>query len=277
MKKIALVLCIILTGLVEAYSQSACCSSAPNAFASLGNESEFVLQHEEPLPYTLVSEKGQMISFAATDGKSAKAYAIKSQTESKKYLIVFHEWWGLNDYIKSFAEKFYTDLENVNVIAVDLYDGNVATTRQDAQTYMQSLSVERGIAILDGLLNHIGKDAEIATVGWCMGGGWSMQMALEAKGLAKGAIMYYGMPEQNTDRLNTIQCPVLFFHAAQDKWINDEVVSTFKKNMQSAGKKLQVEEYDADHAFANPSNPSYNKEAAADAYSKSLLFLRKVL
>ncbi len=275
MKNYLSLLILIQLFSIACYAQNICCSSATTEFAALGNESQFVFQHDAPLPYTLESDKGQMIVFNTTDGKTANAYAIQTTVPSNKYLIVFHEWWGLNDYIKSFSEKFFDDLKDVNIIAVDLYNGNVATTQEEAKKYMQELTTERAKAIMDGLLNKLGNNAEIATVGWCMGGGYSLQMAIESQQHAKGAIMYYGMPESNLDRLKTLQCPVLFFQASQDKWINDEVVNTFKKNMAQENKKLTVEVYDADHAFANPSNPKYNKEAAEDAYKKSIAFLEK--
>lgn len=277
MNKIFILTVVILISCLSNAQSSTCCASAHNEFALLSADTKFIETHQQPLPFTADDLKGTMITFMATDGNPANAYAIKNEIPSNKYLIVFHEWWGLNDYIKTFSEKFYTDLKNVNVIAVDLYDGKVASTREEAQNYMSNLQSERAFAIVNGLLSTLGENAEIATVGWCMGGGWSLQMAIEAGVNCKAAIMYYGMPEKDMNRIATIACPVLFIHANQDKWINNEVVNTFQQNMESSGKKITVERYDADHAFANPSNPKYNSDAAEDAYSKSLTFINKSL
>ena len=86
--------------------------------------------------------------------------------------------------------------------------------------------------------------------------------------------MYYGMPEKDVAKLKTLNSDVLGLFADQDKWINPEVVGQFEKDMAAAGKKVTVKEYPADHAFANPSNPKYNKELAADAHQRALAYLK---
>ncbi|MBC8046409.1 MAG: dienelactone hydrolase family protein, partial [Fimbriimonadaceae bacterium] len=215
--------------------------------------------------------------FSASDGKDVNAYFIKTKENTNKYLLVFHEWWGLNDYIKQMSDKLFIDIGNVNVIAVDLYDGNVATTKQEAQQYMQALDQKRVRAIMEGIKTKIGNDVNVATIGWCMGGGMSMQASLIMVEDAKGCVMYYGMPETDIEKIKTLNAQVLFIHASQDKWINDEVVNTFETNMKSADKKIKILRYDADHAFANPSNPKHNAEATKDAYDHVLKFLKGTL
>jgi carboxymethylenebutenolidase len=101
-----------------------------------------------------------------------------------------------------------------------------------------------------------------------------MQAALLSGSQAVACVMYYGMPEENMDRLKGLSGDVLFVFAAKDKWINQDVVTKFENNMKSAGKKLTVKKYDADHGFANPSNPIYDKSATEDAYKNSLEFLK---
>ena len=87
--------------------------------------------------------------------------------------------------------------------------------------------------------------------------------------------MYYGMPETDKTKLATIQCPVTGIFANKDKWITPAVVEQFKADMEAAGKKIYIYSYDADHAFANPSNPKYDKESADDAKKKAIAFLVK--
>jgi carboxymethylenebutenolidase len=107
-----------------------------------------------------------------------------------------------------------------------------------------------------------------------MGGGYSLQAAILLHEQVLGCVMYYGMPETDIAKLAQLQADVMMIWPNQDKWINEEVVNTFKANMESAGKKLKVLEYTADHAFANPSNPKFNEEAASDAYGKVLDFIK---
>lgn len=274
MKNIFCILILLITTqIVQAQSHSCC--SAPDQFASLGNDPAFVMQHDAPIPFEFVPANGEMISYACEDGKDAHAYGIKAKNKSNQYLIVVHEWWGLNDYIKQMAEKLYEDLGgNLNVIAIDLYDGQVATEQKDAKTFMQSLSPERANAIIQGAIRHAGKDADIATIGWCMGGGYSLQTSILAGTQGIACVMYYGFPETDMEKLKKMNADVLMIWANQDKWITKEVVDQFKTNMETAGKKLVVKEYNADHAFANPSNPKFNEEAMKEAYALSLEFLR---
>jgi carboxymethylenebutenolidase len=179
-------------------------------------------------------------------------------------LLLFHEWWGLNDYIRNEASAWVHEL-GINVLAVDLYDGKTATTAEDAGALMQACDPDRAKAIIQAAVKFVGDDADFRTMGWCFGGGWSLQATLLAGDRAKACVMFYGMPEKDVDKLKSLQTDVLMIHAKKDKWINDEVVAEFKENMSSAGKSLTVKEYDADHAFANPSSPRYNDQAAKEA------------
>ena len=243
----------------------------------LTQDEKFVSSHPEPLPFTLKDPMGKDISFKTADGKEGYGYEIKNSKPTDNYVLVIHEWWGLNDYIKQESERIFKELGNVNVIAVDLYDKRVATTRDSAARYMQMVKTERAEAILKGAIAYAGAKAKIATIGWCFGGGWSLQAALLAGRQARACVMYYGMPEENMDKLKTLDCPVLLVWATQDQWINKDVVGKFESNMKTAGKKLDVKKYDADHAFANPSNPKYNKEFADDAFKNAMSFIRKEL
>ncbi len=280
MKKLFLLLAAVLSLGTAAAQTSAlsCCArpagpSATEAFAMLATDKDFSGGHDAPLPYAYEGE-GQMITFKTTDGKTGQAFEIKSAKPSTKYLFVIHEWWGLNDYIKKEAATYARELPGVNVIALDLYDGQVATTPEEAGKLMQAVKTERAAAIIRGAQLYAGPKAQFASVGWCFGGGWSLQSALLGGKQTVGCVMYYGMPEKDIAKLKTLNSDVLGLFAEQDKWINPEVVKQFEKNMAAAGKKVTVQEYPADHAFANPSNPKYNKELAADAHQKALAYLK---
>lgn len=237
------------------------------------NES-FAKAHLEPAPFTLANPKGSMVTFKTPDGKDAQAYEVKAPHETNNIVFVFHEWWGLNDYIKQEAEKLQAELGNVNVYAIDLYDGKVASTREDAQKLMGAMTETRSKAIISGAVEMVGKKANIYTIGWCMGGAWSLQAALIAGKQAEGCVMYYGMPEQDLAKLKTLNTDVLGIFASKDKYITPEVVKTFEANMKKEGKKITVYNYDADHAFANPSNPQFDKKATEDAHHKTLAYLK---
>ena len=235
----------------------------------------FAAMHPIPIPFVLKTKKGKTVFFKSPDGIDAQGYFIKSKKKSKKWLFVIQEWWGLNDYIKKEAETYYGDLENVNVIALDMYDGKVATTRDSAGAYMKNAKAERLENIVKAAMAYAGEDAKIYTVGWCFGGGWSLQSTILAGKQAAGCIMYYGRPETNFARLKSIKCDVIGFFGNQDKGIPPETVNKFEGLMLEANKNITIHRYEAGHGFANPSNPVFNKEAAADAHAKAIAFLKE--
>ena len=237
----------------------------------------FAKTHLSPAPFVLEGGKGRVITFKTPDGKTGRAYAVKSDKPTDKVLFIYQEWWGVNDYIKQVAEKYKDELGDVNVYAVDLYDGEVAATVAEAQKLMGGLKEERAKAIINGAIEMVGKNAKIASIGWCMGGAWSLQSALLEGKQAVGCVMYYGMPEKNIDRLKTLNCDVIGFFGTQDGYITPEVVKQFEADMKKAGKKIEAHNYDAVHAFANPSNPKYDKVHADEAHAKALAYLKEKL
>lgn len=240
----------------------------------LGNDPDFLSAHLTPLPFHYEPVNGKMITFKTSDGKTGSAYEVKAAKPTDKYLIVVHEFWGLNDYIKQEAEKLHDELGDVNVLAVDMYDGKVGATREEAGALMQGLTEVRGQAIVKGLLAYAGPKAKIQTIGWCFGGGWSLQTALDAGKQLSGCVMYYGMPEKSIDKLKTLNASVLGIFANNDKYITPALVDQFGKDMKTAGKKLILKQYDADHGFANPSNPKYAKTMADEAHTMAVEFLK---
>jgi len=250
-------------------------SEIMDQFKAEASTTSFAMMHDNPLPYTVADPLGKPVSFKAADGSTAMGYEIRSKKKSNKWLFVIQEWWGLNDYIKNESETFYKDLGDVNVIALDLYDGKIAATADSAMKLIQSAKTERLESIIKGAIAYAGTDAKIYTVGWCFGGMWSLQSTLLAGKQAAGCVMYYGRPENNIEKLKTLNCDVIGFFGNKDRSPSPEVVNKFEADMQTAGKKLIAHKYDAGHGFANPSNPVFNKEAAADAHAKAVAFLKE--
>jgi carboxymethylenebutenolidase len=250
-----------------------------NMFAEFQKEAgtkEFSGWHINPLPYVYADPKGSMIGFKTPDGKDGAGYFIPAKKKSNKYLLVIQEWWGLNDYIRSESDWYWDELDKeANVLALDMYDGKTATTADSASKLVRSVNNERLFNIIKGAIAYAGPDAEISTIGWCFGGAWSLQAAITAGKQGKGCVMFYGRPETNIERLKMLNADVIGFFGNQDKSPSPEMVNAFEKNMQEAGKQLEVHRYEANHGFANPSNPGFNKEATADAKKKAVEFLQK--
>ncbi len=278
MKKQLLFLELLFLTVSFARAQQLTCCSNPksvNGMVAFANDRSFILAHESPMPFNYSEQIGKMISFVTTDGKNANAYFVKAASPTDNYLFVFHEWWGLNDYIKQRTDELQKQIGNVNVIALDIYDGRVTSNADSAGSFMSQSKDIRIENIINGAITYVGKNARIATIGWCFGGGLSLKGTSLAGKQAVGCVLYYGMPITDGNKLKQLNCDVLGIFGTRDKWISPEVVAQFEKDMKSAGKVLTLKNYDADHAFANPSNPHYDKVSSADANTSAVEFLKK--
>jgi carboxymethylenebutenolidase len=273
---VVLVLFLPLT--LPAQQAKSCCSTiSVEQFSMLGTDENLKPLGDEPAPFKFSPQQGSFVTFKTSDGKEGRAFEVKAPVKTDKYLFVFHEWWGLNDYIRQEAEKLQKDLKNVNVLALDLYDSKVATTREDAMKYVGEAKQERVRAIIQGAFGYVGAKAEVGTIGWCYGGGWSLQTAIMGGNRVVACVVYYGSPETDLEKLKALHAPVLGIFGEQDKGITPARVKAFEADMKKAGRPLTVKMYDADHAFANPSNPKHDKDATADAYKRTIAFLQKNL
>jgi len=247
----------------EVYAQ---CSPADirDLFKQEAATNAFAMLHEEPLPFTYEDKKGKMVTFKTPDGKKGTGYEIRNKKKTGNYIFVIQEWWGLNDYIKQESDNLSEELDNVNVIALDLYDGKVADNRDSAMKYVSGVNNQRLESIIKGAIAYAGKDAKIYTIGWCFGGMWSLQASILAVKQGAGCVMYYGRPETNIEKLKQLNADVIGF-----------LVNQFEKDMKAARKNLVTYRYEANHGFANPSNPSFNKEATEDAHKKTIAFFKQ--
>lgn len=276
MKKILLALTASVITLAAGAQAPPCCQ-LPQSMTALARTDAFARAHAEPAPFQYAAPRGTMERFETLDGKPGAAYYVPSPDATTRVLLIFHEWWGLNDYMRREADRLQDSLGAVDVYAIDLYDGKVAATREEAGAMAGALDKRRTDALLKGLLAKAGRDNRIATLGWCLGGGYAFRAAVLAEKQAAGCVMYYGFPEKNTKDIAPLQCDVLYIRGTKDEFITPAAINPFVSEVERAGRKIRVEAYDAVHAFANPSNPDHNPVAAADAERKALAFLRSQL
>ena len=233
----------------------------------------FQALHPAPLPLDYQGI-GQAVTFKTADGTDAKGYLVKARKKSNKWLFVYQEWWGLNEYIKRQSDTFYKDLgEDVNILALDMYDGKSTADPKEAGKFMTETKETRLEAIVNGGVAFAGKKAKIANVGWCFGGSWSLRSAILGSKQTIGSVMYYGMPVKDVEKLKTLNTDVLGLFATETR-ISKEVIEEFAANMKTAGKKLDYKIFEGVHGFANPSNPKYDEKLAAEAYGMALEYLK---
>ena len=167
---------------------------------------------------------------------------------------MIHEWWGLNDWVKGQASKLSG--EGYVTLAVDLYRGKVATTPEEAHEIMRGVPEDRAKRDLHAAFEFLAsqpnvKRDRIGAIGWCMGGGYSLDVALQEPALAADVINY-GHLATDPDALKKIHSPILGIFGALDKGIPPADVRKFGEQLDKLGKKIEIKIYDdAGHAFEN--------------------------
>jgi carboxymethylenebutenolidase len=225
--------------------------------------------------------KTEMVSFKGGNETVQGYLAVPESAGRHPALVVIHEWWGLNDWVKEQARKF---AENGYVaLAVDLYRGKVATGPELAHELSRGLPADRAIRDMKAAFDYlaarpdVNKD-KIGSVGWCMGGGYSLALALNEPRLA-ACVINYGRLVTDPAEIAKIHAPILGNFGAEDRGITPDDVHAFEKAVKDAGKPIDVKIYPgAGHAFENPNNKGgYRAEAAADAWQRMVDFFNKTL
>jgi carboxymethylenebutenolidase len=196
-------------------------------------------------------------------------------------LVVIHEWWGLNDWVKEQAMKLAG--QGYVALAVDLYRGKLAATPEEAHELSRGLPHDRAdrdlLAAADYLRSQKNIDpTRVGSIGWCMGGGYSLDLALEDPRLT-ATVINYGHLVTSPDNLKKIHASLLGIFGGQDRGIPVADVRNFEQQMKRLGKPIEVVIFpDAGHAFENPNNKGgYRAEEASKAWATTVAFLRRTL
>ena len=225
-----------------------------------------------PVLARAAAERLAEVAIEAAGKRVRAALAVPERTPAPAILLV-HEWWGLNDQIKGVAAEFAK--EGYLGLAIDLFGGQVARIPEAARKLTTSVDPATSRRTLAGwiewLEGHTKGNRKVATLGWCFGGGWSLNASLARP--VNATIIYYGNVAKKAAELTPLKGPVLGHFATRDRWINRSMVGGFEKAMDEAGKILEVHWYEADHAFANPTQARYDAEDAALAWRRTLAFL----
>jgi len=206
---------------------------------------------------------------------------IPENAENAPALILIHEWWGLNDEIRSKADRFAAD--GYVVLAVDLYGGEsterartamrlAGGVRKDPEEALNNLRA--AAAYLRELPETDGE--RLGSVGWCFGGGWSYQIAKNDIG-AKTSVIYYGRfnPKDDLSRMRT---KIIGHFGEDDRSIRVSTVREFQAQLRANSEEHEIFIYpNAGHSFSNPNSSSYNEEAAERAYLRTINFLERHL
>lgn len=213
------------------------------------------------------------------------AYPSSVNLASKKIpgIIMIHENRGLNAYIKDMANTLAR--QGYVVLAVDLFKGQMATNNDQARLLSTSVRNNPGesIANLQSAVRYVSSlpfvdSSKIASIGWCFGGGQSLQLALNSQNHPLVAtILYYGTPLiTDAQQLSKIKWPILGIFGDKDQANPLPLINKFKVALDANKINNDILIYRGlGHAFANPSNQNYAPKETADAWQKTLSFLKK--
>jgi carboxymethylenebutenolidase len=240
-----------------------------------------------PTPAALAEPAVPLLEQELAYGESARNNLVgflampQDAAEPLPGIIVIHEGWGLNDNIKAMTRRLAG--EGYVALAVDLYGGVTAETPDAAQALMAAVvaepdTVRNNLRQAYDYLEKYALAPRIASIGWCLGGGYSLQTALDYPGELDATVMYYGQPETDRDRLATLNVPLLGFFGAEDSSIPVRDVQEFRATLADLGKTAEVLIVPGvGHAFANPSGGNYDGRAANEAWDTARAFLERHL
>lgn len=225
--------------------------------------------------------EGKPVSYKSGDETVAGVLYAPAGKGPFPALVVIHEWWGLNDWVKEQASKLAD--QGYVALAIDLYRGHVASSPEEAHELMRGVPEDRARRDLLAAYTFLAsqknvRQERIGSIGWCMGGGYSLELALREPKLAASVINYGHLATEQSE-IAKIKAPLLLIFGGQDRGIPVDSVKKFEQQLKTMGKSVELHVYDdAGHAFENPNNKSGYREAdAKDAWLKTTAFLDRTL
>lgn len=192
-------------------------------------------------------------------------------------LVLIHEWWGLNWELETIADEFAK--QGYLALAVDLFDGKVTDQPDKAQKLMDDMDprdAHEALATwIAWLRKHEACTGEVGTLGYCLGGAWSLNASLANP--VDATVIYHGKVDKKAAELKALKGKVLGHFALRETYIPPQSVKVFEEEMSAAGKQATIYLYDAAHAFTRPKGPNFHKPSADLARRRTLDFLKAEL
>ena len=233
------------------------------------------------LAITAVAAEGHPVSYRSGDETIHGVLYLPQGKGPFPALVVVHEWWGLNEWVKQQASNLAH--QGYAALAIDLYRGKVATTADEAHEIMRGVPEDRAnrdlLAATAYLRTLTTVDAKrMGSIGRCMGGGYAFDLAVLDPKL-KVAVVNYGHLAADDSTLKKIHASVLGIFGGKDVGIPAADINKFEKQMKALDKKVEIHIFpDAGHAFENETNlKAYRKEDADNARKYTVDFLAKNL
>ncbi len=190
-------------------------------------------------------------------------------------IVLIHEYWGLNAHIRDVAARF--EAEGFEVVAVDLFDGQVTTDPLVAEALARALDRPAGIAkVIRAVqaLRAANPQTKVATLGFCLGGGFALGAAAQCSDIA-ACVPFYGIGDQAN--VSKITAKIQGHFASDDPWCAPARVDALQRKLEAAKKTFEIHRYEASHAFFNDTRPEvYSAPNAKLAWERTLKFLNQI-
>ncbi|MFA7428809.1 MAG: dienelactone hydrolase family protein [Rhodospirillaceae bacterium] len=219
------------------------------------------------------------VSITTAAGRPVSAaLALPDGAATGPGLILIHEWWGLNDQIRSVAHDLARN--GYVALAVDLYGRPAVSTPEEAKALMSAVKPEEATDTLTSWTTWLRQHTRVAknkvgVIGWCFGGAWSLNTSIATP--MDATVIYYGRVDRPAEDLRRLSGPVQGHFANLDTFITPAMADGFEATLKDIGHPHEIYRYDADHAFANPSGDRFDQDDAQLAWQRTMAFLQKTL
>jgi carboxymethylenebutenolidase len=220
------------------------------------------------------------VDFVAKSGAAASGDLAEPEGSGKApALVLLQEYWGLNDHVRSLAERFAK--AGFLTLAPDLYHGKITKRADEAAKLMQELDGKQAMDDIAGavafLASHPRSNGKVGVTGFCMGGAYTLAATSAIPSIA-AAVSFYGIPPAERLDFTTMKAPILKHVARRDQWVTPERAEEIKKKVDAHHGSMRLELYDADHAFMNDTRPEVHvPEAAKLAWERTIAFFHQHL
>jgi carboxymethylenebutenolidase len=226
-----------------------------------------------------VDNPRQNVTFAS-NGDHAHGYLALPDSGSGPGVIVIQEWWGLTDHIAGIADRLAA--EGFVALAPDLFGGRVAHDADEAGKLMTELPVDRAARDLAGAVDYLitheaVTSSSVGAIGFCMGGGFVLQLAAQQGLKVSAAVPFYGVGPAVPDQFGELTAKIQGHYAEKDDFYPPDQAREQADQIRSeSGTEVEFFFYPAGHAFHNDENllGTYDADSAKQAWDRSVEFLK---
>ena len=221
----------------------------------------------------------QNVTFASNGGQ-AHGYLARPVSGTGPGVVLIQEWWGLDDHMADVADRLAS--EGFVTLAPDLYGGRVAHDADDAGRLMSELPPEQAARDLAGAVDFLlaspdVTSAQVGVIGFCMGGGFVLELTAQQGDRIGAAVPFYGVGQARPEHYRNITAPIQGHYGEKDAFYPVEQARAQEAQIRADSQNaVEFFYYPAGHAFLNEKDKlgTYDPQSAKLAWDRSIAFLK---